>query len=539
MKKHFFYQKTIFLVPLFVWLFVSSAIFAQSYSSNVEIRSLPSQPEWYCVLPGSPICPLERTSYGIATVTDQRCLVLVDCYKKSIYRQRNLDYSFKYLTVGFSDFLFVVDGENKLHVYNPTAVELFEKALSISPVQPPVVGTDGSLFFRDASSILVCDMMGNQKRLINLDDQNTSLPLIALEDGSLIAVQNYESENMTKIVRFSTNLDIIQEIKYDTLISRMSYFKGILFMKLRNGTIEQLKLDKNVMIKTKAPSKMLSAVISAGFDSSYIQGNGNPYLCFSESSILTIEKNNSIQSHYEYGFSEFVKVSYCNSYLLVAFQNWTLNAYKIKIPISEQKVKNSIRKVDYSTFAANFSGGKKTIETLLSEAKTSPEKCATDPLNLKLIDEYAWQLHREYNQNYTLENRDLLIKTGEDARHLLEVITLLNLKQYSFLYCDVINCDSNSLNVAQAIQFASVFAYDEGLIMKSIERYVHDSKKMADPLLCSSICNFVYENCRVMGLPVIINQGKKLMTYMLSVQTNQNVRTSARATIEKIIALEM
>ena len=540
MKNSFYINeknKFFFLVLICFGFF--SQIFAQNYSSDVEIRSLPSQPEWYCVLPGSPICPLERTSYGIATVTNQRCLVLVDCYKKAIYRQRNLDYSFKYLSVGFSDFLFIIDSEDKVHVYNPSAVELCEKKLSISPIQGAVVGVEGSLFFRNEKSILVCDMVGNERALINLENQNTSIPLLVLEDGSLIVVQYYESENMTKIVRFSTNLDIIQELKYDTAVSRMSYFKDILFLKMRNGDIEQLKLDKSTLVKTKAPSKMLSAVVSSGFEKKYIQGSGNPYLCFSESSIITIDKDNSIKSHYEYGFSEYVKVSYCNSYLLVAFQNWVLNAYKIKIPVSEQKVKNSVQRVDYSTFAKNFSGEKKTLEKLLNEARVSPKKCASEPLNLKLIDEYVWQLHREYNQNYTLENRDLLIKTGEDARLLLEIITLLNLKQYSFLYCDVINCDSNSLNVAKAIQFASVFAYDEGLIMNSIERLIHNSKKLSDPLLCSSICNFVYENCRIMGLPVIINHGKKIMTYMLSVQTNQNVRESARNKKKKIIALEI
>ena len=275
MKNSFYINeknKFFFLVLICFGFF--SQIFAQNYSSDVEIRSLPSQPEWYCVLPGSPICPLERTSYGIATVTNQRCLVLVDCYKKAIYRQRNLDYSFKYLSVGFSDFLFIIDSEDKVHVYNPSAVELCEKKLSISPIQGAVVGVEGSLFFRNEKSILVCDMVGNERALINLENQNTSIPLLVLEDGSLIVVQYYESENMTKIVRFSTNLDIIQELKYDTAVSRMSYFKDILFLKMRNGDIEQLKLDKSTLVKTKAPSKMLSAVVSSGFEKNIFKEAG-------------------------------------------------------------------------------------------------------------------------------------------------------------------------------------------------------------------------------------------------------------------------
>ena len=90
MKNSFYInEKNKFFFLLLICFSFFSQIFAQNYSSDVEIRSLPSQPEWYCVLPGSPICPLERTSYGIATVTNQRCLVLVDCYKKAIYRQRN------------------------------------------------------------------------------------------------------------------------------------------------------------------------------------------------------------------------------------------------------------------------------------------------------------------------------------------------------------------------------------------------------------------------------------------------------------------
>ena len=115
------------------FLLVSILLVCFAYCVDTEIRSLPEQSDWFCVLPGKPVSELERTSYGVALLTDQRCLVLVDCFEKKIYRQKNLDYKPRYLSVGVSDFIYVIDDNSRIHIYNPSCHELYEKKLEGRP----------------------------------------------------------------------------------------------------------------------------------------------------------------------------------------------------------------------------------------------------------------------------------------------------------------------------------------------------------------------------------------------------------------------
>ena len=58
-------------------------------------------------------------------------------------------------------------------------------------------------------------------------------------------------------------------------------------------------------------------------------------------------------------------------------------------------------------------------------------------------------------------------------------------------------------------------------------------------VLQKEFCNTLYEICRFMGKPVVLNKGKDILVYLLTGTLSEEVKNFTRETMEKIIALQM
>ena len=560
MKKKF-YIFALFLFSLSIFFIFPSFAF-ENFESTIETKSLSEKEDWYIVLPGKAISPLEKTSYGVALITDQRNLVCVNCFEKKVQVQKKLNYKPVFLSVGVSDFLILVDDKNFFHIYTPYGKEICTKKIPFSPTEKPALGVDGSLFFRNGNQIFCCDFKGEKRFLVSCQNQKTNFSIKVLDDGSFFIL----TSDSAKI--FSPCGTILNEFSFEKKITAISYLDKILYLRFDDGTfMSYFSKMAHFIAQNQFPlqqQKSLTALIATGFNENQIdrveknateqqisdKNSISQYICFTESSICVVPSSDVLQVFYEYYFNEFVQTSLCASFLMVAKEDWTLKAYKIKLPqsfsgnsISKDNKTCEDRKTKmYSPHYQIFFSSQEQKETmkslseLLKIAKEDKEKFLCNTNYMNMMQEYYEKLHKEYNQSYELLDRDKFLETCENAYTFMEICKITDIAYYPILFCDVIEKDKNSLHVAKAFECASSIGYDDGKIMKSAEKIIHNSKYASDELICAKLCTFILENCSLMGEKATMENAKKILSYMLTTQTNENVKKNARSTIEKLIA---
>ena len=72
-----------------------------------------------------------------------------------------------------------------------------------------------------------------------------------------------------------------------------------------------------------------------------------------------------------------------------------------------------------------------------------------------------------------------------------------------------------------------------------MEKLCRKSNFKSNVVLQKEFCITLYEICRFMGKPVVLDKGKNILVYLLTGTTSQEIKNFARETMEKIIALQM
>ncbi len=87
---------------------------------------------------------------------------------------------------------------------------------------------------------------------------------------------------------------------------------------------------------------------------------------------------------------------------------------------------------------------------------------------------------------------------------------------------------------------AGKIAYDpKGAMLNALAyKAMHLQPKGSDNIFMA-ICDSTYEICRFMGRPAFFQRGNEILTYMLRPQFNKKVQAYAKATLEKIMKLNI
>ena len=121
----------------------------------------------------------------------------------------------------------------------------------------------------------------------------------------------------------------------------------------------------------------------------------------------------------------------------------------------------------------------------------------------------------------------------------LEICGNTGLGCYTSLLSLIIDEERDFSVVTAAIKSAGNLCYDDGKIISAMERLSRKPEFKSDILLQKEFCNTLYQICRFMGKPVLLNKGKELLVYLLTGTTNDEIKKFTRETMEKIIALQM
>ena len=158
-----------------------------------------------------------------------------------------------------------------------------------------------------------------------------------------------------------------------------------------------------------------------------------------------------------------------------------------------------------------------------------------------LLREHVHHLTGSFRSYVTKEQQQRL-KSTQGVTYITETLEACGntgLGIYTSLLALIIEEEIDFSIVTTAIKAAGKLCYDDGKIIDAMEVLSRKPNFKTNTMLQKEFCKTLYEICRFMGKPVTLDKGKNILVYLLTSSLNEEIKTFARETMEKIIALQL
>lgn len=572
------YKKTYILrniiLFLLVILFTNNLIFSDENSSKNKI-SLSSKPSWYTVLGGQAITKPVKTSYGFAIVSDGKLLSACSHNGEILWQEGLSQRSSPYFISGYSDSLYLVSQTGKLTMYNSTGIAVWEYQLEEMPVENLILGKDGRLFVRGRNSLICFSITGKIKWFLETE-KSSSIKTSEFSDGSLLVILEKEVNGCSTALRVSPYGKILEEITFTGKVtSTCSSDNGIL-VGFTNGEVGYINLIEN---KAKTIWSILPSTFnnsSNEFPINIFSNKNSFYVCFSnhkiacvqsgkiswsifvdaqleniqdfysdgqmnyfitENDTICLTRKGILQKHYTYYYGESTFPFYLEpGFLVFSTPDWCINSYRIVQTTGKYKG-NAIIPKNYEDknykIQKNYTL-KECISLLQSENTSEYEQDILKKLTYEIEDIISFY-YQTKEQQQRIKGQNGVLNTVET----LEACGYTGLGCYTTLLSIIIENETDFSIVTSALKAAGRLCYDDGKIISAMEILSRKSNFKSNVVLQKEFCNTLYEICRFMGKPVVLNKGKDILVYLLTGTLSEEVKNFTRETMEKIIALQM
>ena len=136
--------------------------------------------------------------------------------------------------------------------------------------------------------------------------------------------------------------------------------------------------------------------------------------------------------------------------------------------------------------------------------------------------------------------------TTSEIDNYQDLIKLINLATFSGIdFSDqistIISSSNDSAVLKSALSYAARCGYDPySRMINAIEnKLLQNVATRKDDGFYLKICDSVYNICKTMGTPVLYNQGKRILSKMLTMNFSQTVRNHITSTLNMILDLQM
>ena len=580
MKSRQCYKKSYILrsfLVTFLVLFVTNNLFSVTEDTNLSKSkiSLSDFPSWYTVLGGQAVAKPVKTSYGFAVVSDGR--LLTACSEKGdILWQKGLKQkSSPYFISGYSDTLYLVSQSGILSMFNPTGMLLWEHKLNEYPVENLILGKDGRLFVRGLNTLTCFSMTGKIKWSKNIG-QNSDIPTTEFSDGSLLVILKKEINGCSTAVRISPYGKILEEITFTGKVTCAKNSDNGILVGFSNGEVGYINLVENKAKTSWSVSPQTFGNSSSVYPIKLFSSKNSFYVCFSNKKIscvqsgkisweintdvnlnqiqdfhsdnltcyfisgtntICVSRKGVLQKIYTYNHGNSTYPFFLEpGFLVFSTPDWCINAYRIVQTTEKYKAKavipQSYDDKDYK-IQTNYPFDE-CISLLLKNDTSEFERDILKILSYEVQDLMSYYYLPKEKQDRTRSAKGLL-----NTIKSLEICGNTGLGSYTSLLSLVIEEERDLSVVTAAIKSAGNLCYDDGKIISAMERLSRKPEFKGDVLLQKEFCNTLYQICRFMGKPVLLNKGKELLVYLLTGTTNDEIKKFTRETMEKIIALQM
>ncbi|WP_407424902.1 hypothetical protein [Treponema sp.] len=579
-------------LKIFVLLFFTFKLFSQNQLRTVDLKSL--SPSWQAVIGGEAVSPCVDTSYGVALVSDGRLLSACTSSGNVIWQRSIKGRPTKYIS-SFGDFLYVVTDLSSLSLINPSGMTLWTAKCQFNINDFPLVGNDGRVFVKGSKSIACYGLDGKRKWFLNCEEL-ASFPLLALEDGSILAILKKTSGGKSLANRYSPFGRKIEDITFSNTVSTaLSCEQGVL-ISLKNGSIGLVTLKEN-----SAVSKWVngSGNTAGSFKICYSAKTENSAFFFQNGNkteaVIVKTESGEILNRFQVGqiapkdfqiakptqsgffisgihtaceFNENGTILYAaqlpqkniwnsiaytdKNYLILCMKDWSMKAY-----LMNQLENSKIFSVSSKNHSISYVKSKKVDSvslglgirplnvqkmTEISQAFSKGDYGENEEEYLSLIKTEAENYISSYATLTVFQSQNKGNFFAENAvytQNLLYLMAETGTREFSVYFARLLQTQTDLSQLSSIIAFAGSCGYDEdGQMLSALENLVVNKIKPSQTAVLKSICDSTYEICRYMGRPALNRQGKNILSHLFYPQYDKSIRDYSRNVLSKMIELE-
>lgn len=228
-------NKKIYTLYVLLYIFILNAIFSQNSSTitldkNLQILNS-SNANWTNVLSGKVICSPVITTYGTVTLTEGKIISATSFNGNKLWEKsiKNKPGNSPLLSVISEDFLILITNKKNISLINPSGLTLWTVSSQFEITDIPLNGRDKRFFVKGNNFISCYGLNGICKWTQEIKDQNKNIPLLELNDGSVISILSKTENSKSKAIRISPFGKIIETITFaGEVISAKTTQNGIL-----------------------------------------------------------------------------------------------------------------------------------------------------------------------------------------------------------------------------------------------------------------------------------------------------------------------
>lgn len=580
-----------------VFAFAATFIISASLFSQEKLSAVTAS--WTTVIPGRVICEPSPTSYGFSLITDAQEISAFTnngktLWEKPLQRSRNAFVS----TLKDDFFAVVTDNATKLILLNPSGCEIWSTQTDFNILDKPFSGRDGRFFIR-GSNVLQCFGINGICRWTLETPLQSPLPVLELNDGSLVVFLAEKKDNKTIGLRISPFGELLEEITFSGEILRaFSCNEGIL-LNFSDGTAGLFTVSDGkavnkwvLLISVNSTEQIHNAtfVVSSGKDLVVFllpsqnsvevhqinQHNGEITHSFTVTDInglkltgkqlssdgiflcdetkarfYSLSANdlwNAIlpSKNESYNFFFLTK----DNHLVFCGENWSLNSYLITQNTVIKSQKNQEKRT-YSDFIKPNSN----IYAILYTDTIDREFVSTERTQNLLTGNYGAKEILWLNEMLGYCNEfESYLKSDDFGIHLekspfetdstgvnkmLSQLPLYSTFQTTEYTARFLNNLTNKSYISTLLSAISNNGYDpDGKILEAIQ-FLSSKYTNNDERLIISTCDAVYSICLFMGRPAFNSKGKNILAQFLRPNYSLKAKTYARNTLKKISDLSL
>ena len=606
-------KKFLCSILLFLIFFQNSLIFSQKNTNKktnkattppVEAADEPAiEPNWQLVVGGAPVGNPIITEYGFAVPLEGRTMAAVSESGKLMWfaglpGARISPYS----STGTGDFLITISGGNSVSLINPSGLTLWSSKAPAEVISTPIQGRDGRIYVQCPSEVACFGINGVLKWSTPAGESN-GIPLIELEDGSILHIQKKTLQGCSTALRYSPFGVILEEItfsgrvtsaigtKYGALLlfadggigcvssqKNETYDPWVLPAGSINGTAAaRIYLDEYQSVcAIVTPSGGQTTVTylnpqdgtiflsaSAPVDTNKIAfgafDKGSLVLCDTATAAAigldgTILWTSSLPGTINWSHIVYLPQGYL---AMLEQGSWVISAYRVTQHIGAssqpQKSNRSLSFPIYVQEAAQRGNIPQDTSTLFGPVISSvymeemryilDEGKYNDQEGqwLALVNLETSRLFSKYTVQTINPSETSFF--DENFSHFEEIVKLMPSFQsgcFNKELARIIRIENDPVVLAIALQGVAKIGYDPTFeLLESIESLLKKPSLIANARISTLMCDATYEICRFMGKPALFTKGRYILSYLLNQNLESRTKIYATATMRKIIALEM
>lgn len=577
--------------------FASALFFAAGSAATASAQRMANlrtqEPSWHLVTGGTVVSDICDTSYGFAFLNEGRVVCAISKNGTLLWQKPVKGAPTPYMTA-YSDFLLVVTGTDTLNFVNPSGLTLWSAKVGFEITENPLCGADGRIFVRGKEYVACYGLQGSRKWQLRMEPQRSDIPLLPLNDGSLLSfleTQENGKSRAQRITPYGEPGEVAVFTAYVTAacacsqgvavalsgaavglcavketIVESQWHTGPILQK-DGGYILALADGENIVCISQTGSSAVATIVAIA-DGSLIAEIPLGSLSLSSLTLLRTTATGvcigDTQRALEWGSDGTVfweatlpdPKSLVTSFytkdntLIFCRKDWLMNAFVMSqsIGVKEEKITPVRTYVDTKAPTG-------TINQLDLE-RISPETFAVMRRAMQAGD-YG-RNEKEWNSLVQQEMRNWIydmnqIEDSPYAAHsyfeenpvyvsnILEAAAGLETADYAELYAELLSVEKRNSVCVEILRACAKLGWDDdGVMLTQIENLMTQHRFTAkDTLVLKMICDVTYEICRYMGKPVLIKKGKNILAHLFYPNFNSTTRDYARKTFQRLAALEM